>query len=215
MEDRHGETRKIARAYDDQSKIYDQRWASYIEATVRETVARATLTDSEHVLELACGTGALTTRLLKKWPGLTITALDISGGMLEKALFRVGTRVSFLRADAQELPFSSSQFDAVISCNAFHYWRHPEVSLREAARVLVPGGRLIITDWCDDYIACRLCDYYLRLFDPTHFRMYGSDHCRRILESTSFTRIQVERYKISWLWGLMTATAYQAEQASF
>ncbi|HLV00864.1 MAG TPA: class I SAM-dependent methyltransferase [Acidobacteriota bacterium] len=203
----------VIRIFDDQAKIYDQRWASYIEASVRETIARLEFTGNEKVLELACGTGALTFRLLEKWSGLNIIGLDISRGMLLKARERLGNRFPLVSADVHQLPFAAGEFDVVISCNAFHYWRHPRLSLREASRVLVPAGRLIITDWCDDYLACRLCDYYLRLFDRTHYRMYGSADFRELLESVSFSRIQLERYKISWLWGLMTVSARWLEGA--
>lgn len=212
MKDRNAQNTYVIGAYDDQAEIYDERWASYIEATVRETIARVEFTGDEKVLELACGTGALTVRLLEEWPELNVIGLDISRGMLSKARFRLGDHFPLLRADVHELPFLSEQFDVVISCNAFHYWRHPGVSLQEAARVLAPRGRFIVTDWCDDYIACRLCDYYLRLFDQSHFRMYGSAECRKLLESASFSRIRMERYKISWLWGLMTVSGDWLEE---
>lgn len=213
MRDRNAQSTNVIKIYDDQAKVYDERWASYIEATVRETIARVEFTGDEKVLELACGTGALTFRLLEEWPELNIIGLDISRGMLLKARNRLGHQFPLLRADVHELPFPASEFDVVISCNAFHYWRHPQVSLREASRVLAPGGRFIVTDWCDDYIACRLCDYYLRLFDQAHFRMYGSAEFRELLESASFSRIQMERYKVSWLWGLMTVSAHWMEEA--
>ncbi len=75
------------------------------------------------------------------------------------------------------------------------------------ARVLRPNGRLVVTDWCDDYVACRICDLWLRLFNRAHFRTYGEKQCRQLLEQAGFTAVRVDRYKINWLWGLMTAAA--------
>ena len=72
-------------------------------------------------------------------------------------------------------------------------------------RVLVPGGRLVITDWCDDYLSCRLCGLYLRVRRRPFARIHDSAALKRMLEEAGFTLVDVERYKIDWLWGLMTA----------
>jgi hypothetical protein len=74
-------------------------------------------------------------------------------------------------------------------------------------RVLERGGRLVITDWCDDYLTCRVFDAWLRLVDPAHYRTYGQRACEALLEASRFEAIKVRRYKISWLWGLMTVKA--------
>ena len=125
--------------------------------------------------------------------------------MLNVARKKLGGDIALLTTQAQHLPFRSEYFDVVVSCNAFHYWREPERCLSEIARVLKPQGNLVITDWCDDYLACRVCDFFLRIFNPAHFRTYGTRECERLLNSVGFRDVRVERYKISWLWGLMTA----------
>ena len=89
----------------------------------------------------------------------------------------------------------------------FHYIRQPLAALREMQRVLRRGGELVITDWCDDYLSCRLCDWYLRLFSPAHVKVYRERDCLRMLKETGHQDSRVERYRISWLWGLMTARA--------
>ena len=87
----------------------------------------------------------------------------------------------------------------------FHYIRQPVAALREVGRVLRRGGQLVITDWCDDFLACRLFDWYLRLFNRAHFRVYGERELLALLQRAGYPQGRVERYKISWLWGLMTA----------
>ena len=108
---------------------------------------------------------------------------------------------------ANALPWPDASFDMVVSCNMFHYITHPIAAVREMDRVLVPGGRLLITDWCDDYLMCRMCTAYLRLMSKAHFKTYREDECAALLREAGHAQPRIERYKISWLWGLMTAVA--------
>jgi SAM-dependent methyltransferase len=92
----------------------------------------------------------------------------------------------------------------------FHYITHPVEALREMGRVLRPGGVLVMTDWCDDYLACRLCNLYLRLTNRAFYRTYRQAECRDLLQGAGYDDVRIDRYKISWLWGLMTATVKTA-----
>jgi ubiquinone/menaquinone biosynthesis C-methylase UbiE len=141
------------------------------------------------------------------YPEAQLFGLDPVPEMLAIARQRLPDKVELCEGWAEALPFEDQQFDVVVSANVFHYLRQPVVALREMSRVLRPGGNLTITDWCDDYWACRLCDWYLRRFDQAHFKVYRARECRRLLEDAGFQQAEIERYKISWLWGLMTAKA--------
>lgn len=127
---------------------------------------------------------------------------------------RLSATVPLARCRAECLPFPDASFDTVVSTNAFHYFRDPIGALEEMARVLRTDGRLVLTDWCDDYFACRICDLWLRIFDRAHFRTYGRKELRRMLERSGFTRVRIDRYKINWLWGLMTAVAQNSAPES-
>lgn len=186
---------------------YDQRWSFYVQASVRETMARLRLRPGSRVLEVGCGTGALLEQVARACPDCAITGVDPVPEMLAVARRRLPERVALSQAWAEKLPFGAAGFDLLVSCNMFHYIRQPREALAEMRRVLRPGGELVITDWCDDYLACRLCDAYLRITSPAHFRMYGRDDCVGLLEASGFPGATVDRYKISWMWGLMTANA--------
>ena len=195
----------IRREYDRLAWEYDRRWSFYVQTTLNETLKWLSLEPSTRILDIGCGTGSLFEIISSKYCGIDLVGIDLSVEMLRVAFRRPLARATFATSRAQALPFCSNSFDTVISCNTFHYWRSPEVCLAEIRRVLRPGGRLVITDWCHDYLACRICDFFLRLINHAHFRTYGTEECKRLVKTAGFHRVHIERYKISWLWGLMTA----------
>ena len=195
----------IERKYSQVAPEYDSRWSFYIQSTIRETVKRLDLHNSDKLLDIGCGTASLFQAIASKYPSVELVGVDLSPEMLEVAHKKLGGQALFLTAQAQSLPLPSRSFDIVVSCNAFHYWRRPEECLSEAARVLKPNGTMVITDWCDDYIACRLFNFLQRIFSRAHFKTYGRSECERLFRVAGFKNVQIERYKIDWLWGLMTA----------
>lgn len=197
----------VNREYGKLAPDYDQRWSFYIRATLRETLNRFELHPGERLLDVGCGTGALLGALAASSEGVKLHGTDPSSEMLEMARQKLDTSVVLKPGRADDLPFPDQVFDVVVSTNAFHYFRDPIAAIGEMARVLRPRGRLVITDWCDDFLACRLCNLWLRLFDPAHFRTYGQKEFRQLLEQAGFQITLLDRYKIDWRWGLMTAVA--------
>ena len=184
---------------------YDEKWAFYVEATTRETLRRMPMTPTSRVLDVGCGTGELLRRLRAKYPDSALAGLDPVPEMLAVAREKLSGREDLRVGYADSLPWPGASFDVVVSCNMFHYITHPLEALREMARVIRPGGALVLTDWCDDYIACRLCNFYLRVTNRAFYKTYRQADCLALLRAAGFRDIAFERYKISWLWGLMTA----------
>jgi ubiquinone/menaquinone biosynthesis C-methylase UbiE len=195
----------VVAEYAKAAEQYDRKWAFYVEATTRETLKRMPMTASSRVLDVGCGTGELLRRLRAKYPEAALAGLDPVAEMLAVARDKLSGREDLRIGYADSLPWSSGTFDAVVSCNMFHYISHPVQALREMARVLRPGGSLVLTDWCDDYLACRVCNLYLRLTNRAFYKTYREAECMDLLRSAGFRDVKLERYKISWLWGLMTA----------
>ncbi|MGH7562930.1 MAG: class I SAM-dependent methyltransferase [Gemmatimonadota bacterium] len=196
----------VRRRYDRLAEVYDRRWASYVEASVRETLRRVSLEGADAILDVGCGTGALLEAIATRAPSARLVGVDLSLAMLSVAHRRLADRAALVAAEADRLPFPDHRFDLVLSSSALHYWPDPAAGLGEIVRVLKPGGKVAITDWCDDYLACRIADFLLRVLEPAHHRTYGTSACQRMLREAGLGGIRVERYRIGRLWGLMTAT---------
>lgn len=197
----------IKREYEVSADQYDEDWSYYVEATTRETLKRLPMESGDSLLDVGCGTGALLKRLRERQSWRRLVGVDLSTGMLKQAHGGTENIASLAAAGAEALPFASRQFDLVVSCNAFHFFLDPTRFLSEAKRLLKPGGTIVISDWCDDYWACWFCDYYLRLTNEAHTKVYGSDQITDFLERAGFRDVHCDRYKIDWLWGLMTIRA--------
>jgi ubiquinone/menaquinone biosynthesis C-methylase UbiE len=119
-----------------QRLVYRPEQDAVLRALAEEPVRR--------VLDLGCGTGQLAHRLAAIRPAVGVCGCDLSPGMLRQARRR-DAGVGWVGGDAGRLPFRSAAFDAVVSTEAFHWFPDQPAALREIARVLRPGGRLLLT----------------------------------------------------------------------
>lgn len=106
--------------------------------------------DSFSILDIGCGTGSLTIDLARAFPKAKITAIDLSFPYLKKAQERLKDfpRVSFLHANAEELPFKDEFFDVVTCCFMFHELPRPQrlKVIKEMVRLKKINGVGVITD---------------------------------------------------------------------
>lgn len=68
--------------------------------------------------------------------------------------------------------------------SVFHYLPEPLQALAEWRRILRPGGRLVLIDWCRDFATIRALDFVLRRFDRAHGRAWGVAELREALGGT-------------------------------
>jgi len=109
--------------------------------------------DGRSVLDLAAGTGVLTRRLADEvGPSGRVIAADINREMLQLARQRcAGARstVEFVESPAHPLDVADGSVDAVMCQQGFQFFPDKPAAAREIQRVLRPGGRVVVTTWCD------------------------------------------------------------------
>lgn len=200
---------RVRKQYDQLAAVYDLRWKSYIANTLSFLKTWADISPTDTVLDVACGTGEFERLLVAECSSQQIVGVDISDKMLAIAQNKCSAypQVSFKRASASTLPFDSDSFDVIVSANSFHYFDNPFAALKEMRRVLKPDGKVIILDWCRDYLLCKICDIILKGFDPAHKQCYTENEFHRLLEDANFAVCRATRIRFGVVWGLMVATA--------
>ena len=107
-------------------------------------LCRLAVEPGEQVIDLGCGTGALLGCLLEHLgPEGRVHAVDFSPRMIEKAKAKHrDDRVSFLVADAGQIPVPDASMDRVLCFSAWPHFPDPDAVIKELLRLLKPGGRL-------------------------------------------------------------------------
>jgi ubiquinone/menaquinone biosynthesis C-methylase UbiE len=197
----------VRRRYAKEAARYERRWREYLRRSLDATLRELSIGPGERVLDVGCGTGALLEAVRGRWPGAAGVGVDLSLAMLAIARRRLPPPVALVAADAGRLPFADGTFDQATCTSALHHWTDPVVGLAEVARVLRPGGRLVLTDWSDDDARLRLFSRLLRLFDRSHQRSYRASEARFLLETAGFRVDRIRHFRAGWVWGMMTLTA--------
>jgi ubiquinone/menaquinone biosynthesis C-methylase UbiE len=152
-----------------------------------------------HWLALDIATGGGHTALRFAPHVRRVIATDLTPRMLVAARTHVAERMSgpgdgmpnvaYGVADAQDLPFPSGSYNLVTCRIAPHHFADCARFVREGARVLVPGGLLLVQDQelPEDWAAARYIDAFERLRDPSHVRAYSESEWIALLSDAGLT----------------------------
>lgn len=125
--------------------VYDTRFVPALFAQWAPVVAaEAGVREGDRVLDVACGTGALTLAAARiAGPSGSVVGLDANPEMLAVAR-RKPAQIEWLEGKAEDLPQPDNSFDAVVSQFGIMFFDDKPQALREMMRVLKPGGRLAV-----------------------------------------------------------------------
>lgn len=150
-----------AERYDRIAAGYAQWWAPVLEARATDLLERvAAQVDggARRLIDIGTGTGTLAIAALRRWPSVEVTGIDVSSGMAAAAeaeadrLLDPSQRRRFTTrvAPADSLPFADGAFEAAISSFVLQLVPNRFRAIREARRILRPGGMLAYVTWLAD-----------------------------------------------------------------
>ncbi|MEO8855331.1 MAG: class I SAM-dependent methyltransferase [Ginsengibacter sp.] len=150
--------------------------------------AKRIIPDATSLLDVGCGAGNYTLKMLGKLPGLNCTLIDLSKPMLDKALERVSAKtdkeVKIIQGDIREVDLTKDHFDIILAGAVLHHLREDadwEFVFGRLFSVLKKGGCLMISDLVtqdtkilNDYIWEKYGDYLEKL--------NGKDYRNKVLD---------------------------------
>jgi len=211
---------RIAEEYDSLIRRAVPRYEEIFQRLL--TYAPAT---AERVLELGCGTGVLTARLVERYPAATVTAVDASAKMLAVTEARLPAGARFVAHEGrfEDLAFAPGSFDLVTSSIALHHLEDMEPYFRRIVDWLVPGGTFLYADQMrggterNHHINWSAMTDFWR--EPGHLdaeeirsledHARDHDHYRPILDQARWLAaagfVEVDVVWRNWMWGILSA----------
>lgn len=177
---------RIAPVYDFMEALVEHRyldWRQRLWSLVKEN----------SILEVGVGTG----KNMPFYPaGVSITGIDLTPGMLERARNRLQImglqdNVTLQLGDVQALDFPDASFDTAVAAFVFCSVPDPVLGLREMKRVIKPGGHVVLLEHMrsPNPVVAALMD----LFNPLVVRMMGANINRRTVENVQKAGLELEQ----------------------
>ena len=125
--------------------------AKSYEPGAAEFIERLDIQPSEHVLDVACGTGNLAIPAARS--GAQVTGIDIAPNLVEQAqtwAHSEGLAIRFEEGNAEQMPYADASFDLVVTMFGAMFAPRPDDVATELVRVCRSGGRIVMANWTPD-----------------------------------------------------------------
>ncbi|MDV6348692.1 class I SAM-dependent methyltransferase [Nitrosomonas sp. Is35] len=163
------------------TRYYDpmMRWLFPESGIKAALIAQAKVQSGQTVLDMGCGTGTLTLLIKQTEPGAVVHALDMDLQALNIArekIEKAEQNITLQQGSATCLPYPDESFDRVFASLMLHHLTREDKqqALREAFRVLKPGGELHVADFGAPHDAGMwLISWFVRWFEEIHDHMLG------------------------------------------
>ena len=180
---RHEE--RSIRSYSKKADHYDRTLDGLMTRRIKQLlVEHVEISEGDSVLDVACGNGRLLGMFSQKHRFLGFGA-DISAEMVKNAS-RMNPEMTFVAAPCDKLPYQDDFFDRVTVCAAFHHFPDPAAFLREARRVLKPGGGLTIAEFHYSAPVRFLLNPLIRFSPAGDVKMYSPAELTALLEQAGY-----------------------------
>jgi ubiquinone/menaquinone biosynthesis C-methylase UbiE len=136
-------------SYEQGASHYKELWAPLIRGFGRELIGAMAIGDAVTILDLGTGVGSLLSDIQSEAKSAVVVGADRVPGMIVHA----PREFPLVITDASCLPFGDSTFDATVLAFILFHLEDPIQGLREAGRVLRPGGRVGITTWGNESLS--------------------------------------------------------------
>jgi len=168
------------------------------EAALRLVVEFSGAGPDDTVLDVACGPGLLACAFARV--AKHVTGIDITPAMLDRARAlqaeRGLTNLAWRQGDVLPLPWPEASFSIATSRFAFHHFLDPLAVLREMARVVRPGGRVVVVDSAPHPAKADAFNAMERLRDPSHVRAMPVDELRGLFHAAGLPEPRVTHYRL-------------------
>jgi ubiquinone/menaquinone biosynthesis C-methylase UbiE len=130
----------------DHSQLQPTLYVPVHQTTLR--LAHRLVPSPQRILDVGCGTGRLLRQARQRYPQAELVGLDPAWQMLVTASSHAPAELAIrcVHAAAEHLPFPRDTFDLVLATLSLRHWSDPDAGIAQIARVLTPGGVLVIAD---------------------------------------------------------------------
>lgn len=198
----------VQKTFDTVAEGYDHPALSWFDQTAAAINEVANIQAEQSVLDIACGTGKVTTALARHQNRPTVTAVDLSAGMLEQAKQKAAhhqlSNIEFHQMAFEDMDFGE-HFDVVICSFGIFFVNEMEAALKHFAKQMKAHGKIILTTFAEGSFS-PFTDAFMRLYGefgftvptPGWLRLCSDAHMKQLFSDAGLDSPQCQQYDFGY-----------------